>query len=271
MATSLDALRGLTSNVESADNPIQGYLNRQKRIAELKHNLEMSAGGRGSFTTGATPSDVEGLELSQEQDPYAGAAPRAAIARTQALNEEMGTYNRPDVTARREAEAATKLKLAGEPARVAGEANLASARAAGEAKLAALQELLGMGGDRRVNLSGVGSVGPDVTEQQRQRDMAASERVAATGRNRGLVERLKALQTGKASAQGPGGLAGFFGGNKAATEAEIASILAQLNGVTGVGSADESAAVPMIAPDGRELLVPADRVAEAEARGARRQ
>jgi hypothetical protein len=262
MASSLDALRGLTSNVESADNPIQGYLLRQKRIEEMKHNAEQVSGSRGRMTMGATAGDLEGLEQSQVDDPYAGHKAQAEIA-----------YKQPEAIMRRDQDYAQKMQLAGEPARVAGEANVRAANVAGDAKYRALQEMLtagGAAGDRRISVAGVGSVGPDPSVAQGARDAAAAARQTTAGNQRGLVERLKALTRGTnpaPAANRPGGIGGWLGGNSAARDAEVASILGQLNG----GQSETGGTVAMVAPDGRELNVPADRVAEMEAAGATRQ
>jgi len=92
--------------------------------------------------------------------PPEGEAAQARTAESGQLNRVIGQFNRPDVTGMRREQEASKLRLAGEPARVAGEANIRSANVAGEAKFQALQELLkaGVQPGQSVSASGVGSV-----------------------------------------------------------------------------------------------------------------
>ncbi len=206
-------------------------------MANALDSLRILAGGPGRRVlpqqdfqfAGAVPTQGE-LSSPYEQEQGARAAradasDHARIAETEALNSEMNSYSRPDVAARREEDFGRKMALEGEPARVAGEANVRATTEAGRAR--GLSDLFRLQ---------VGNEGKSAL--QAQKDAAMAERQAATGQGVGLRQRLNALQTGKAHAKQPGGLMGFFGGNKAADEAEIASLLAQLQ---GGGSAGEAA------------------------------
>ncbi len=187
----------------------------------------------------------------------ADAADREQTDAIEKLNAEMNQYGRPDVTARRNEEFTHKMQLAGEPARVAGEANIRATTEAGKAR--GLSDLfrLQSGNEAKSAL-------------QAQKDAAMASRQSATGQGTALRQRLNALQTGKAHAKQPGGIMGFLGGNKAADEAEIASLITQLQGGGGENSIN-GGTVSMIAPNGQPLQVPAADVAEAESMGARRQ
>jgi hypothetical protein len=104
-----------------------------------------------------------------------------------------------------------------------------------------------------MSVSGVGSIAPNPMDLQTQKDAAASQRITQTGQQQSIQAQIKDLLKKRST--------GFLGmgGNAADTDAQIAT----LSGGTGT--------VAMLAPDGRPLNVPADRVAEMEARGAKRQ
>lgn len=226
-SNSLDALRilagsGMSTNANNPGGLVMGRANQDQRLSEMKRNLSMG------LASGASPFDVQDLEASMADDPDFGDAAQAQVAGVNALNSKMSAYGRPDVTAMRQHDEKAKLQLAGEPARVAGQANVEAAKVAAGSKANLLNEMLGMGAGGKVSISGVGSVGPDPSALQSQKDQAADNRIGLANGAGALRDRLKALETGKAHAQQPGGIMGFFGGNKAADDAEIASLQHQL-------------------------------------------
>lgn len=248
---------GMSSGAQNPEGLVMGRVNQQSRLDDMKRNI--SKQGQG-FSTGALPFDVQNLQGDLNSDTDFGTAARGRVASIEGANDAMNAYNRPDVTAKRQHDEAFKMRLEGEKARVSGEANLKAAQAAGE--LRNLRDMLHTqeGNANRVEVQGM------------KNDAAGARLTQSTGAQ-ALRDRLKLLETGKAHAKQPGGIMGFLGGNKAADEAEIASLQQQLT----AGGQDSEAPRPSQAstdmvimrhPDGRTLHVPASRVAEAEAHGA---
>jgi hypothetical protein len=245
MANSLDSLRTLANGPSTGGDLLRGRDLAEQRLREMKRNI--SHNGQG-YLAGANRNDVADLEGSLDSDPTLGVD-------AQALNHEMQNYARPDVTARRQQVQGDKMALAGEPARVAGEANVRAAEVSGDNRFRALQEMLTGGGGGRMSVTGVGSIAPNPMDLQTQKDAAASQRITQTGQQQSIQQQIKDLLKKRST--------GFLGmgGNATETDAQIATL-------SGGGN---TSTVAMITPDGRPINVPLDRVAEVEARGARRQ
>ncbi len=238
-------------------------------MANALESLRILAGGPGrrvlpqedySFAGGAVPTQGELMSPYEREQAIraqrADEADRARIGDTEALNAEMQQYGRPDVTARRNEEHARAMALKGESARVAGEANVRATKEAGN-----LREMM--------NAFGLEKKAENAQALQAQKDAAMGQRQAATGAGTERRQELQGLRSGKAHAPRAGGLMDmFFGPSQSNLDnARIAALTAENEG----GNAINGGTVTMIAPDGGLLNVPVDRVAELEARGARRQ
>jgi hypothetical protein len=144
MASSIDILKSLSSNVANPDNPIQVELAQRARLDEMKRALGMTYDTTGgmdkwgnatgsSFATGATPSDVSSLENDVSKAPYTGdAAQQALTAETVA--------SRPDTQRMAAADFAKKMGLAIAPAQT----QAAGALQVEQEKNKGLKDILGM-------------------------------------------------------------------------------------------------------------------------------
>lgn len=236
MGNSLDALKllagsGMASNAQAKGGLVQGRVNREDALTDMKRNIGLAADPRRRMMTGATPFDVADEEQSLADDQSFGTAEQHRIADIGAMNDKMGAYNRPDVAVQRKHDESVKLALAGEPARVAGAANIESAKQANGFKNDALGQLLGAaqnGSGQHISVDGVGSIWADPSVLQGQKAEEAARQQSRGINAQSLRDRLKLLETGKAHANNPG-FGGMFGiGAKAADDAEIASIQKQL-------------------------------------------
>jgi len=166
--------------------------------------------------SGAVPTQGE-LEspFELEQTDRANAADvrdRAATDRIQSTNAALTEYNRPDVAAVREDQERTALSRLLLPIQMRGQFEVEAAKQAQLAQSQRDERLFGLRG----NVQG-------------QKDDAIAARAAANNKALALRQRLQALQTGKAHATPPGGLAGFIpGAQNRADQAEIKALLDQL-------------------------------------------
>jgi hypothetical protein len=245
MPNSLESLRILSNGPGGGRDFIDGRDNSQARLREMKRNLALAAGSGGRMTTGATGYDALDLEEQEANDPFFGEEEQARTAGVTKVNDAMGQYSRPDVTAQRNDDRGFQLEMRTAPARIAGEANIRAAQEAGNSR--GLRDLLHMQTQKE-----------DREALQGQRDTAAQDRLRQTGQNQANLAQIKELLKGRSN--------GFLGmgGNASDTDAKIAQL-------SGGGQQQSSGMVAMRTPDGRSIQVPADRVAEVEARGATRE
>ncbi len=103
-------------------NPrIVGPANRKDLQSEIARNLDFAKADPKNFGTGATPSDLAGLNEDVSADDEAQAADEKRFSDYQALSDFLS----PDQTERRNTEQANKMALATGPADVAAKGNLA--------------------------------------------------------------------------------------------------------------------------------------------------
>lgn len=125
MMDALSALAGLTSNVRNPQNSVQGYLDRRKRLDEMKRNLSLRGPG---FATGATPEDVSQLEEDITQDPDLGVAEQQRVSGIQQQVAKDQRYQSPEATGQRKDALAEALMKAEAPAKAAAAGSLAVAQ-----------------------------------------------------------------------------------------------------------------------------------------------
>ena len=108
MMDSLSALAHLTSNVADPGSTVQGYLQRQARLEEMKRNLAMSGVSRderghvtSGFASGASPVDVEQLQSDITEDPDLGEKQAARVSAVQDQNAQDVRYGSPEATQQR--------------------------------------------------------------------------------------------------------------------------------------------------------------------------
>lgn len=114
-AQALDSLRALASGpsrVNAADPSglIQQRIRREDLLQEMKRNIDLARSAPQSFQTGATPADVTDLQSTLNEDPNMGLAAQKQVADTQSTNQDVATYNRPDVTTIRQGKESDALK-----------------------------------------------------------------------------------------------------------------------------------------------------------------
>jgi hypothetical protein len=144
MASSLDILKSLSSNVDNPNNPIQVELAQRARLDEMKRSLGMVSDTTGgmdkwgnptgtSFSTGATIPETRSLSEDVSQAPYTGDA--AQQAQTNAA-----VASRPDVQQMNAQAFAQKMGLAVAPnqAKAAGDVQVEQIKNQG------LKDMLGM-------------------------------------------------------------------------------------------------------------------------------
>ncbi len=190
----LDILSG-----SSANDSVELAGLRKKRLQEMKHNLDLEKMYPGRSFSGATPSDVEGLESDIADDPYTGLNAQKDVRKIEGQLADEAAFNSPGATGVRNIKQTDKLaellavpkqqgenalKVAQETSRgneaVARERNrpyeMMAGRTSGGIGGGGLPKLLGMGGG-----SGSGGV------------MASSlkERVAGNATSLDTLKKLK--------------------------------------------------------------------------------
>jgi hypothetical protein len=144
MASSLDILKSLSSNVDNPGNPIQVELAQRARLDEMKRSLGMVSDTTGgmdkwgnatgtSFATGATIPEARSLQSDVASAPYTGDA--AQQAQTDAA-----VASRPDVQKTNAQAFAQKMGLAAAPA----QAQAAGAVQVEQIKNQGLKDMLGL-------------------------------------------------------------------------------------------------------------------------------
>lgn len=253
MPSSLDALQTLINGPGYArsQDMSQLALNREKILREMQRNRDLERQHPASFVSGATDSDIANLQSDIENDPDTGLEAQARTAAVQQRNSQMSDYNRPDVTEARQGQENFALKKLLLPKQIEGQYHVEAAK----------QQAIAQA-ERDARMFGQQS------SMQAQKDQALGQRASSTAQstaqNMALRQELQMLLAGKAHAPKPGGAGGFFSLQSTADQARIAQLQQQI-GTAGGGT------VAMVAPDGGDLMVPADRVEEAEALGARRK
>ncbi len=120
-----DTLAGLSLSAQDPNGLVAARLKKEQALREMQRSLELQAGDPQHTFSGATHADVADEERTLAESPNFGDAAQKSVADTQATNADLTTYNRPDVTAKRTEDNATKLALATMP-------NVAAAKAQGE-------------------------------------------------------------------------------------------------------------------------------------------
>jgi hypothetical protein len=136
MASPLDALTNLSGlNASDPHGVVAARLKKEQALLEMKRSLELQAGDPTHTFSGATHADVADEENHLAESPDFGTDAMKRTADVQNTSDEMSTYNRPDVTAKRKEDLAGKLALASAPAEVAAKGNLAVENAKTEGAL----------------------------------------------------------------------------------------------------------------------------------------
>lgn len=190
------------------------------------------------FSGGAAPTQGE-LDSPFEQDQAriaaaADARDRAETARVLETNAKVNTYNRPDVTAIREAEEKDALEKLLAPIRLKGQYDVAAAREHAAANAANTQALIG----GRERVAGINQG-------------ATSARTAASLKSQQLRQRYQNVATGKEKAP-VSFLQGLIPGTQAAAQQKLlAEIQAQMDAADAEGAVSpDGEAAPAAAPGG---------------------
>lgn len=216
MSSSLNALQSLTAN-----DPLALYAMREKRLDEMKRNRELAAQptsgstqysfggpriGPATFGTGATNTDVEGLQSDMESDPSTGLKAQALADDVQGV----ARFNRPDVAGMRHQQEEDALRRLLEPIRLKGQYEV---------------EVAKQGQAGKLDLADTNNTARMAQEELRQRNM--NGRVGAMAENEKNRQRLHDLQIGKAHATRPAGLMdSLFGpSQKTLDDAEVTQLL----------------------------------------------
>lgn len=241
MPNSLEALRGL-----SANDPISLRMMQQKRLDEMKRNRELAAMpvgpstqysfggpklGPATFGTGATDTDIRGLESDLEEDPSTGQDEQDRIARIQNTNDELVDYSRPERVQQRQ----DALQRVLAPIREKGRFDVEAAQAAWGGK----SELADQNNTARLGL-----------EQTKQQSM--SERAMRDQRAITLRQERNALVNNKAKANL--GWGSWLGGTsqKDANDKRIAEIDVELSSLGPANAGQQMATPGALQPPGPE-------------------
>lgn len=126
MPSPLDTLTNLSSlNAQDPNGLVAARLKKEKALLEMQRSLELQAGDPVHTFSGATHADVADEQNQLGEDTNFGDAAQKQVADVEDTNAEMSRYNRPDVTAQRKEDFATKLALASAPADAAAKGSLA--------------------------------------------------------------------------------------------------------------------------------------------------
>jgi hypothetical protein len=112
MTSPLDALASLSLNASDPQGLVAARLKKEQALLEMKRNLERQAGDPQHTFSGATNADVADETSQLAESPNFGTDAQEATKNVQATNADLTTYNRPDVTARRNEDIAMKKMLA---------------------------------------------------------------------------------------------------------------------------------------------------------------
>ncbi len=234
---SLDALRKMRGSFTGPVDPEQSLSvlsGGPRRVSDVGSLDEYGFGGD-------TPSRGE-LESPFEMEQAKRAAradvrDRAAFERVQDVNADVQEYNRPDVMEMRGHQQEDALKKLLGPIHLKGRYDVEAAKQRAE-----------------------GQADRDAALIAGRADVARNTQAAITGRantgidTRAILQRLQALQTGKAHAAAPSGISGWVPGAQGrADQEEIANLMAQLSAFTGgeTPAGDMTGGAPPAAAPGR--------------------
>jgi hypothetical protein len=102
----------LSLNAQDPQGLVAARLKKEQALLEMKRSLERQAGDPQHTFSGATNADVADETSQLAESPNFGTDAQEATKNVQATNADVTTYNRPDVTARRNEDIATKKMLA---------------------------------------------------------------------------------------------------------------------------------------------------------------
>jgi len=125
----VDTLANLSLNANADNGLVAARRRKEQALLDMKRSLELQAGDPRHTFSGATNADVQDEQSTLDESPDFGVDEQARIKDIQDTNDEVNTYGRPDVTAKRQDEFANKLALATMP-------NVAAAKAQGENAIA---------------------------------------------------------------------------------------------------------------------------------------